>query len=176
MRSLINTIAAAGVVLFSGLAGNAQEVKPTSPELQPLHRFVGSWEIQMVSKPAEWTPEKKTTTCTTKMEWTLGGRMIETRCVWTPDNIHGLALIAYDAVNKEYRQWYFDSTGLIQRGENRGNWDEPTKTFTWKTTSDHGIVSQSHRFIDKDTFEWIFVFKDAAGKVCLDMEGTAKRK
>ncbi len=31
-----------------------------SPELKVLQRFIGSWEQQVVSKPAEWTPEKRT--------------------------------------------------------------------------------------------------------------------
>ena len=155
----------------------ALQAKPTSPELQPLHNFIGSWEQQVVAKPAEWTPDKTVATCPVTVNWILGGRMIEHRCIWSPGNIHGLCLMAYDAEKGEYRQWYFDSNREMPRGENRGSWDEATKTFTWKGHAPNGITTaQSHRFIDNDTQEWSLVFKDSSGKVCLDTEAKAKQK
>ena len=65
MRSLVNTVlAAVGVFLLSGVPGEAQEATPIqqSSELKVLQQFIGSWEQQVVSKPAEWTPEKTTMT------------------------------------------------------------------------------------------------------------------
>ena len=182
MRSLVKTttvVAAVGVLLLSGLPSEAQETTPNplSPELKPLQRFIGSWEQQVVSKPAEWTPDKTTMTCPVTVNWILRGRMIEHRCVWSPGKRHGLCLMAYDAENKEYRQFYFDSNGGIPRGENRGKWDEATKTFTWTGRLANGIMTtQAHQFIDNDRQEWTLVFKDSTGKVCLDMEAKAKRK
>ena len=70
MRSLVTTTivaTAVGVFLLSSLPGEAQETRPDPqvPELKPLQRFVGSWEQQVVSKPAEWTPERTTMIITT---------------------------------------------------------------------------------------------------------------
>ena len=63
MRSLVKAttvVAAVSVFLLSGLPGEAQETTPNPdvPELGLLQRFVGSWEHHVISKPAEWTPEK----------------------------------------------------------------------------------------------------------------------
>jgi hypothetical protein len=181
MRSFVKATivaSAVGVFLLLGSPGEAQEVTTIqqSPELKVLQRFIGSWEFHVVFNPAEWTPERKTTTLAVEVEWTLRGRMIEQRCVWAPDNTHGLGLMTYDAETEEYRSWYFDSNGVIPREETRGQWDEATETFKWKATSVNGTVTQSHRFIDKDTFQWTFVFKDSDGKVVLDTEAKARRK
>jgi hypothetical protein len=182
MRSLVKTttvVAAVGVFLLSGLPSEAQETTPIqqSPELKVLQQFIGSWEQQIVAKPAEWTPEKTTMGLTTKVEWILGGRMLEIEAAWSPNNLEGLALMTYDAEEKVYRMWYFDSNGGIPRGETRGKWDEATKTFTWESSPVNGnTTTQFHRFIDKDTHEWTMVVKDGTGKVCLDMESKAKRK
>jgi hypothetical protein len=180
MRSVVNTttvVTAVGVFLISGSPGQAQEATPISPELKPLQRFIGSWDQQVVSKPTIWTPKETTAKCPVTVNWILRGRMIEHRCAWSPGNTQGLCLMAYDAVNGQYRQWYFDSSGSIPHGENRGKWDEAAKTFTWKGASDNAITStQTHRFFDSDTQEWTLVFKDRTGKVLLDMEAKAKRK
>jgi len=131
----------------------------------------------MVSKPAEWTPEKTITTGTGKVEWILRGRMIQDKGVLSPDNLHCLTLKTYDSENKVYEQWWFDSNGNIPRDENRGKWDEATQTFTWKGSLPNGITStRTDRFIDEDTLESTVVFKDRTGKVLLDMEAEAKRK
>lgn len=182
MRSLVKTTIVAtnvGVFLLSSLPSVAQETTPDPqvPELKPLQRFIGSWETQVVSKPAQWTPERTTMTFTSKGEWILGGRVLQGKAVWSPSGVKALALMSYDAENKEYRQWYFDSSGAMPRGDNRGKWDEATKTFTWKSTFRNGNTStQIHRFIDDEKHEWTSVFKDRRGRVLLDMEAKVKRK
>ncbi len=45
--------------------------------------------------------------------------MIQHEVVWSPGNIHALALTAYDAENKVHQEWYVDSNGGIPRGECR---------------------------------------------------------
>jgi len=183
MRSLVNitttVLAAVSVILLSGLRGEAQEATTIqqSPELKVLQQFIGSWEQQVVSKPAEWTPEKTTMTLTSKGEWILGGRVLQAKAEWSPSGTKALLLMAYDEENKEYRQFYFDSNGGMPRGENRGKCDEATKTFTWKGTLPNGNTStQIHRLIDNERHEWTFVIKDRTGEVLLDMEAKAKRK
>ena len=73
MRSLVKTTivaAAVSVFLALGLPIEAQEATTIqqSPELKVLQQFIGSWEQQIVAKPAEWTPEKTTMGLTTKVE------------------------------------------------------------------------------------------------------------
>ncbi len=186
MSSLFRTttvVAAVGVFLLAGLAGEAQEATPTPPELKPLKRFVGSWEHQVVSKPAAWTPEETTMTLTSEGEWILNGRVLQAKAEWSPTSQgrsgtkEALVLMTYDPEKKEYRQWHFGSSGSMPRGENLGHWDEASKTFTWKGTLLHGITStEVHRFTDDETHNWTLVFKDRNGDVWFDLEAKAKRK
>ena len=91
--------------------------------------------------------------------------------------VEGLALMGYDAEDNVYRQWYFDSTGALPRGQGAGKWNAATRTFTWKGGPVNGITStQTHRFIDRDTLVWKMVSRDRSGKVRLDMEAKARRK
>ena len=174
------TLSAVGTCLLGALSGEAQEATITqqSPELKVLQRFVGSWQQQVLINTAEWISERLTMTATVTADWILSGRMVENKGVYSPGGMRFLVIVAYDAENKEYRQWCFDSHGTIPRGdESRGKWDETTQTFTWlSSTSDGGTQTQTHRFIDKDAFEWTLVRKDRNGKVYLDIEAKSKRK
>ena len=180
--SLVRTVAVGatvGVFLLSGSPGKAQEITPSPkvPELKPLQRFVGSWDQHVVIKISEWAPPNTTMDGDVAAKWILRGRVIENKVLWSPGNVHGLALLAYDAENNVYRQWYFDSNGAVPREELRGEWDEATQTLTWKGRLPNGItVTGIHRFIDKDTFEWSLTHKDHTGKVVLLMEAKSKRK
>ena len=179
MRSLVKTttvVVAAGVLLLSGLPSEAQETTPNPdvPELKPLDRFVGSWELDFVVKMGTGNTKMKADVTT---NWILCGRVIQHKFVWSPGDKHGLGLMTYDAEEKSYREWYFDSTGSVPRSDRRGQWDEATKTLTWKGTSSNGITSTAvTRSIDNDTYEWSLVDKDRSGKVVFEMEAKAKRK
>ena len=114
---------------------------------------------------------------TARVNWILRGRMLQHKVVWSPIDLKALAVMTYDAEDKVYRQWYFDSNGAIPRDEGSGKWDESTQTFTWKGTSaDGGTNTQAHRFIDENTLEWTMLVKDSTGKVHLDLTAKAKRK
>jgi hypothetical protein len=180
--SLVKTttaVATLGVFLISGLPIEAQEATPHPdlPALRPLQRFVGAWDQQVVIEVSDWAPENTTMAGDVTASWILSGRVIEHRVIWSPDNRHGLALVAYDTENKVYRQWYFDSSGTIPRERLRGEWDEATETITWKGRLPGGItVTGDHRFLDEDTFEWSLTHKDRTGKVILLMAAKSKRK
>ena len=184
MKSLVKAatiVGTVGVSLLSALPGGAQEAVTIqqSPELKVLGRLVGSWQWQVLLKPSEWTPVERTITFDHKVEWILGGRMIQHKWVWSPGGkkIHCTSLMGYDAEKKVYTEWYFDSDGQIPSGEGQRTWDDATKTFTSMHRSPHGTTTaQTHRFIDDDTFEWTMVIKDPAGSLLADMKGTAKRK
>jgi len=165
-----------GVFLLSGLPGEAQEATPDpqSPELKVLDRFVGSWELDFVVNMGTGNTKMKADVTT---NWILLGRVIQHKFVWSPGDKHGLGFFTYDAEEKAYREWYFDSTGSVPRDVHRGQWDEAAKTLTWKGSSSNGITrTMVNRFIDNDTYEWSLVDKDRSGKVVFENEATAKRK
>ena len=148
-----------------------------SPELKPLQRFVGSWKLQVVLKPAQWNPERKNTTGIAEHEWILDGRVLQCQSNSASGDFKGLVLMSYDAEKREYRQWFFDSIGTLPTDGDRGQWNETSKMFTWKGTDRWGNTSTSvTRFIDDDSYEWVLVTKDYTGRVLSDMEGKATRQ
>jgi hypothetical protein len=84
MRRLVKAsaaIAAVGVILVSGLPVEAQKPTPNPdvPELQPLHRFIGAWDQQVVIKISEWAPKGTTMDGVATANWILNGQVIENR-------------------------------------------------------------------------------------------------
>ena len=178
MRSTASiTLSAILLMLASGLAqAQKPEVNP-SPEIKVLDRFIGVWEETVEHKRAAWTPEPATKKITSTRKWILDGKMIENRGTWMPDNVKFLHLMSYDPKRSEYRQWYFDANNPASLGEDRGHWDEATKTLTWTGKLDDGVTTQTiERFTDKDNFTWTMVAKDRTGQVMLDMEAKVTRK
>ena len=102
--------------------------------------------------------------------------MVENKGTWSPVNIDFLHLMNYDPNKKEYQQWYFAKDSAVPQIY-RGTWNEKKQAFTFSGVLAEGVRSTSQqRFIDKDTFVWTLVAKDASGKVVLDMEGKCVRK
>ena len=174
MKTLLNLVAVVAI-LGTTAVGHADGPGAKSPELQVLDRYVGTWDETVVIKPAQWTPEKTTSSTTTTRQWILNGRMIENKGAWTPED-EFLHLMTYDEKTNEYRQWYYDKDNLAPQ-VSHGKWNAATQTFTFTGTPGDGIKSSSQQhFVDKNTFTWTMVAKDAAGKVVLDMEGKCVRK
>jgi hypothetical protein len=74
MKALLNLVAVAAI-LGTTAVGYADGPGAKSPELQVLDRYVGTWDETVVIKPAQWTPEKTTSSTTTTRQWILNGRM-----------------------------------------------------------------------------------------------------
>lgn len=146
-------------------------------ELKVLERFVGTWDTETRSRRAEWTPKETRTTGTTKMEWVLGGRFIQSKGHSDPGGLQDIQMMTYDAGRKQYRHWHFDSLGTGSESSASGQWDEGAKTLTWKAELVDGItMTNKVQFLDKDTYKWALVAKDKGGKVYLEMEGKLTRR
>lgn len=164
------------VLAAANVAGAGDDAKEKSAALKVLEYSVGTWHEEAVSKVAEWTPKEVRLATVSHKRLILGGRVLEGKGVWKPANDEFLHLITYDTEKKEYRNWYFDSNGTMPRGEDRGKWDETTKTMTWKGNPGPGLISEgSLRHIDNNNLEWTFVVRDGEGKVYLNMQAKAKR-
>lgn len=150
---------------------HAQDRPPKPPELKVLERFVGTWDAEMISKPAAWTPKEVKTTGTNKYEWVLDGRFLQD----TEQNGDGsevFGLWTFDATAKIYRGWFFGSEGNVV--EWKGQWDEGLRM---EADLGNGVVLTGvNRFPDKDTYEWTLVAKDKDGKVYLDVKDTHRRR
>jgi hypothetical protein len=171
------TLAVSALILSAHFA-QADDKKSESPEAKPpelkiLERLIGKWDWETVSKPAEWTPKEVRSKGTLTREWVLGSRFVQEKG-GDADN-PSQCMFTYDAQKKAYRFWLFDSKGTTL--ELTGQWDDASKTFSWKGDVGNGITTSGPmRFLDDDTIEWQAIAKDKDGKVYHQMEGKLKRK
>lgn len=143
-------------------------------ELKVLDRMIGTWDTVTVQKPAEWTPDGGRSTATVTREWILNGRFVMDTSLHSNGD-ESVAIIGYDAGQKVYRSWWFNSLG--HRNDSRGQWNAATNSLSYRTDLEDGKSMQSSvRFADANKEVWQFKATDAAGKVYLDMDITATRK
>jgi hypothetical protein len=142
--------------------------------LKVLNRMIGTWDTVSVQKPAEWTPAEVRSTATVTREWILNGRFVMDTSMHSNGD-ESLAIFGYDAGQKTYRSWWFNSLG--HRNDSRGQWNEASKTLSYRTNLEDGKLARSSvRFVDADQEVWQFKVTDATGKVYFDMEITATRR
>jgi hypothetical protein len=155
----------------------ADEAAKPVPELRVLEDMIGNWDEVMTNKPTEWLPKAERSESVTNKSWSLGGRFIRMEGIWKPAKTEFLSLLSYDPATREYRTWYFDSSGGQPRGSVRGTWNAKTRTLSWTGTDEDGnkTVGKS-RIIDRDTHEWTVVTTNPNGKVVLDIVGKNTRR
>ncbi len=165
------------VVLVGATTVLAQDAKQPPPELKILGGMVGVWEEVMTNKPTELMPTAGKSTSVTKKAWSLDNRFVRMEGVWEPAKTQFLSLATYDPISKEYRNWYFDSAGIMPRGTLHGAWDDAAKTITWTGEDEFGNKSRGvTKFVDEDTHEWTLVMTDPNGKVIIDVQARNTRR
>lgn len=150
------------------------ENPPPLAEMKVLEQRIGTWDTRMSAKPAVWTPDGLELTGVEKIELILKGRYIEGKAV-NSDGSEAAWMATYDANQKKYRSWFFNSHGAASTSI--GQYDDQSGTMTWTDTNADGVTMTARwRFIDADTLEWDAVARDAAGKVHFDAVGKLSRK
>ncbi len=161
-----------GVLTLTTCYGVAQD-EPY--DLKQLKARIGTWDSEMTVKPAAWTPEGAHLECVVVTQPILKGRFI--RSTYSAGDYEFLAVATYDAKEKVYRLWMYDSMGAFPKGDNCGKWNATSRTIDWRNDQGDGTVSTSKwHFVDDDHFQWSAVVKDKDGKVCLDLEGKGTRR
>ena len=121
-------------------------------EDEVLRRFVGSWKISGIAKPSKWSPEGGEIAAQESAVWALKKRLVLIREVDEANKRKALWITTYDAKQKAYPFWGFDSKGLAG-AEWRQTWDASINKMTGKATDlQPGWTSagQNH-FTDADT-------------------------
>ena len=166
-------VAAMGVFLLSGMSAYAQQAAPTSPELNPLNRFVGTWTMQQTIKTASGPEVTLTGVVTHKL--VLGGRFLESTSVSNPGEQHVLQMSLWDDMRRLYRSWYFDSNG--RTSEWQGTWDNDSKTLTQTAKLSQEITGTgTFRFVDDDTMVFSLTGKHRDGNVSVEARSTFTRQ
>ena len=150
----------------------AKETAERSAELKQLDRFVGTWKTEYRLPKAEWTPEEKTGSATMVFTRELGGQMVRERSKHA-DGTENTFLMLFDANQKQYRAWWFSSTG--QFNNSTGQWDEVAKAFTWKVNEPIEFTSTAqHRFVG-EKLDWTVLVEDPKSVTMFRMEGSSVR-
>jgi hypothetical protein len=173
MRVIV-VIGLCAVVSAAMALGGEGPAKP--PELKLLDRFVGTWDVESVSKPAVWTAKEVREKLVEVRELVLDRWFLEGKSR-SEDGKSGLYswMMTYDSVRKEYRVWLFASGGFSIHWS--GQWDEATSTLSFTGDAGSGVTSKgTTHFIDKDHYEFRLIARDSDGKVYQDMKNTLTRR
>ena len=143
-----------------------------------LRRFEGRWRTHVtIIKSAGMAPNVTETTGVGVGRVTLGGQYLEFRAKThakpgSPAN-EDLQVNTWDAANKIYRHWVFDSEG--KRFERTGALDNAHHTLTWRANELGGEVVIHDRFVSDDRIEWDLVRRDGAGNITLRIDAWMTR-
>ncbi len=150
----------------------AKDLEERSAELKQLDRFLGTWKTEYRVPKAEWTPEEKSGSATMIFSRELGGQMVRERTKHS-DGTENTFLMLFDSNRKQYRAWWFSSTG--QFNNSTGQWDDAAKAFTWKQTDANGLASMAqHRFVN-DKLDWTVLVENPQKVAMFRMEGSSSR-
>lgn len=162
-------------VLCFSLPLPAADAQRASPEQNVLNRFLGTWRTEYTLQKAEWTPVEKTGAADLTYSRVLGDQFVQEDGK-DADESTALRMLTYDAEKKDYRTWFFSSSG--QANEAKGQWDPKTNTLTWTdvTVAPNGISSTAHhRFLNDDVFEWDVEVREKTGRIVFQLTGKAIR-
>jgi len=162
------------------------------PELKPLDRWVGQWDLEVTTK-GQWFPAEVKSKFVSVGTWDLNGRFL--RCEAKGKSTRGdvkvddafLWLATYEPPRGEYRSWVFwsnagsDDAPAGMWGSapvSSGQWDEAAKTLTLRSEDkEAGVTSHGlTRWLDNDRHEFTTTIKDAAGQVMMEQRGKATRR
>ncbi len=147
---------------------------PRPPELSVLEKFLGTWDCEIVTKPAIWTPTEQREKAVEVNEMASDGWFLH-GCSKAPDG-KTLAVVmnTYDPVRKQFHFWRFAGRSCEELD---GQWNEATSTLTITTDHGNGITTTAaFHVIDKDHREYRIRAKDGDGKVYLDIHGIVTRR
>lgn len=153
------------------VASNAKPGIERSPEDKQLDRFLGTWKTEYRVPKAEWTPEEKRGSAEMIFSLELGGKMVRERTKHA-DGVENTFLMVFDASKKQYRAWWFSSTG--QFNDSTGQWDEAAKAFTWMVFEPELSSTAQHRFVN-DKLDWTVLVWNRQKVMVFLMEGTSAR-
>ena len=153
--------------------GDEGPAKP--PEMEVFGRFIGTWDCEVISKLAVWTPKEVREKTMEVNEWVMDGWFMHGTGKSAKGEIRTVVMNTYDPAAKLYRFWQFLLGGRCS--ESIGKWDEATKTLTLTTGLDGGITMKGlFHIIDQNHRQYDIVAQDAEDKVYLNVHGEVSRR
>jgi hypothetical protein len=162
------------LVTLVGVAAYGVEQPPKPPELKVLERSVGTWDCEVITKPAIWTPKEQRENLVEVNKLVLDGWYLQGSSQTRDGKPQALLMNTYDPAQKQYRVWKFAAGGVPQ--EYIGQWDEPTSTLTIGAKNEGIMLKATFHLIDADHREYHVRATDDSGNVYLDIQGMATRR
>jgi len=154
---------------------------PARPmELDKLNMMAGHWTDSYEMTIGNQPPIKTTGMAT--REWCCNNRFLSERYEGKmPDGtmMTGMGMWTWDAEDKVYRSWWFDSWGSMAEGT--ATWDESKRTWTMRGKSENPTTGEESsgkgmmRVVDDQTMEWQWTECDGWGKPTMSMKGTSRK-
>ena len=167
--------AVVGLLCALLVAGAAAQPKAgptplTSAQRAVLDRFVGTWDVTATTQVPRLAPVKSTFT----WAWVLDRRYLRGESNTKSDGSQEMQVLGHDASG--YPLWVFSSSGLAFQLA-RGEWDEATRTMSWKNApTDPLLYTTRCTFESATTLRCSGQVKNLAGKLAIDSESVALRR
>ncbi len=160
-----------------GAAASPPVSTPAAADPGMLERFAGVWQTTSSMKPCQWFPDGANFAVREVAEPVMNGKYLLGREISAPDGEKRLWIMTYDARQRTYPFWMFNSAGLMG-----GQWsltrDAANNTATGRATdTPAGWTSRAtNRFPDADTNIVDVWMKDEKGTLLLDSHAEKLRQ
>ena len=150
---------------------------PSASDPGMLERFVGVWHATSTSKPSQLAPAGGTHRVREVTEPVMDGKYLMGREISAPTGEKHLWIMTYDAKQKNYPFWMFNSAGLMG-GQWSLTWDAANNTATGRATdTPAGWTSLgTNRFPDPNTNIVDVWMKDDRGRLMFDFHAEKARQ
>jgi hypothetical protein len=170
-------VACGGVIALAwGLFAPAAMAQPASAlptaARAVLDRFAGTWQVTVtVSKP-----RAAVVNYVQRNTWVLDDHFLQGDTGIKSDGSHELSMFGYDPIARTYPLWIFYASGVtayLQRGE----WDEKTRTMSWRSGATDPIQFESRcRFESATVLRCATRVGDGRGGTSIEFESAAQRR
>jgi hypothetical protein len=150
---------------------------PSAGDRGLLEHFAGVWQTASSMKPCQWFPDGANFTVQEVTEQVMNGKYLLGREISAPDGEKRLWIMTYDAKQKAYPFWMFNSAGLMG-GQWSLTWDAASHIATGRATdTPAGWTSLgTNRFPDANTNIVDVWMKDDKGTLLLDSHAEKVRQ
>lgn len=107
--------------------------------------------------------------------WVLDHHYLRSETSDKPDGSQEVAMLGYDPVGKAFPLWVFNSSGLAFSLP-RGEWDESTRTMTWKNAPTDPVLYNSRCTFEATTLRCSTQVKNLSGAIFFDFDSISQRR
>ena len=137
-----------------------------------LERFAGTWDVTLTVKK----PQPAVVTYALSNAWVLDDHFLRGDTGIKSDGSHELSMFGYDPATRTYPLWIFYTSGVVAYLQ-RGEWDEKTRTMSWRSGAGDPVQFKTRCRFENDTvLHCSTQIGDGRGATGIDFESVARRR